>query len=162
MTSLKELLEKEAQDLFSAESQLFNALPNLTASTTHGALKGIFEEQSNQTKVRIERLRMVASLLECNPEGLKQCKGMKSILKETNKMAALYVDFQVKDAGLIGAMQRIIHYKIAGYGTANQYAETLGLTEVARVFTQSLDEEKQSDKMLSEIAVKEVNVLAIK
>ncbi len=59
-------------------------------------------------------------------------------------------------------MQRLIHYKIAGYGTANQYAESLGLEEVARVLTQSLDEEKQADKVLSEIAINEVNELAIK
>ncbi|MBI1226694.1 MAG: DUF892 family protein [Bacteroidetes bacterium] len=162
MTNLKELLEKEVQDLFSAETQFFDALPSLTASATHATLKSLLEEQSNQTKIRIERLRMVTSLLECNPAGLKKCKGMKSIVKETKKLADLYIDFQVKDAGLIGAMQRIIHYKIAGYGTGHKYAETLGLPEVTRVLIQSLDEEKQSDKVLSELAINEVNELAIK
>ena len=162
MTNLKELLEKETQDLFSAETQLFDAMPNLSASATHLVLKSFLEEQSNQTKIRIERLRMVTSLLECNPESLKKCKGMKSAIKETNILAALQINFQVKDAGLIGAMQRIIHYKIAGYGTSNQYAKTLGLDEVSRVLVQSLDEEKKADKVLSEIAINEINALAIK
>jgi ferritin-like metal-binding protein YciE len=162
MTNLKELLEKEIQDLFSSEAQLLDALPNLTASASHTALKVIFEGELNQTNIRMERLRMVASLLNCNAEGLKKCKSMQRILKETSKLAALYVDFQVKDAGLIGAMQRIIHFKIADYGTAKQYAEKLSLEEVARVLTQSLDEEKQADKVLSEIAINEVNALAIK
>jgi ferritin-like metal-binding protein YciE len=159
MTNLKELLEHEIQDMFSAETQLSESLNKFTLFATYSKLKTALEAYSEQNKVHIERLRMVASLLECNPTDAKS-KAMKTLIKQGAKLAEAQTDFQVRDALLIGIVNRMAHYKIASYGTAHQYAKTLGLDEETRVLNLSLEEEKAADKQLNALAIDEVNIMA--
>ncbi len=160
MTNLKELLEQEIQDMFSAETQLLESLTKLSLLATHVKLKFALDSYSQQNKVHIERLRMVASLLDCNTVDQK-CKAMKAIIKQGVKLADAQINLQVRDALLIAIVQRMAHYKIAGYGTAHHYAELLGLVEETRVINLSLEAEKAADKELIELAIAEVNILAV-
>jgi ferritin-like metal-binding protein YciE len=160
MTNLKELLEYEIQDMFSAETQLSESLTKLSLLATNAKLKTAIDSYSEQTKVHIERLRMVASLLDCNPIDQK-CKAMKAIIKQGMKLAEAQIDLQVRDALIIGIIQRMAHYKTASYGTSHHYAKTLSFGEETRVLNLSLEEEKAADQQFNNLAIKEVNILAI-
>ncbi len=161
MTNLNELLQHEVQQLNAAEAKLEEKLSLVAQSAMYAGLKDALATYNQQLKVKKERLNMVAALLDINPTDGK-CKAVKGLLKEANQLGDLQIDFQVKDAGLIAVVQKIIHYKIAAYGTARHYADALDLTEATRVLSQSLEEEKATNQQLNDLAINEVNPLAIK
>lgn len=160
MKNLEELLEHEIQDLYSAENQLVEALPKMAKAASHPDLKAAFEKHLEETKLQVSRLEQVAEQLGIDPDGGK-CKGMEGLIKEGEKMIDEDADEEVRDAGLIGAAQRVEHYEIAGYGTASYYAQMLGKREVAGLLDQTLEEEKSADNKLNSIAKNKVNELAM-
>lgn len=160
MKNLEELLEHEVQDLYSAESQLVEALPKMAKAANDSKLKKAFEDHLDETKHQKKRLEKVAELLGIDPEGEK-CKGMEGLIMEGDKMIKEDADPEVKDAGLIGAAQKVEHYEISGYGTARQFAEMLGKKEVANLLSESLEEEKDADETLTDLAVEKINKMAM-
>lgn len=160
MKNLKDLLEHEIQDLYSAESQMIDALPDMEKAASNSKLKKAFESHLKETKKQKERLEKVAELLGISPKGEK-CKGMEGLVKEGKKMIEEDASPEVKDAGLIGAAQRVEHYEIAGYGTACTFAKMLGEKEVADLLGQTLEEEKSADEKLNDIALEKVNESAM-
>jgi ferritin-like metal-binding protein YciE len=161
MTNLNELLQDEVQQLNAAEAKLEEKLSLVTQAATHAGLKDTLSTYIQQLRIKAERLNMVAALMQVNPTDGK-CRAVKGLLKEAVKWGNLQIDYQVKDAGLIAVVQKIIHYKIAAYGTARHYADALDLTEATRVLSQSLEEEKAANQQLNDLAINEVNPLAIK
>ncbi|MDY0025623.1 MAG: ferritin-like domain-containing protein [Lentimicrobium sp.] len=155
LKNLKDLLEHELQDLYSAENQLAEALPKMAKAAKNSKLKKAFEDHLKQTKTQIERLEKVAKDLDFKIEG-EVCKGMKGLIKEGEDMIDQKAAEAVHDAGLIAAAQRIEHYEIAGYGTVLSYMKTLDLKDAAKTLAKSFDEEKQTDEKLSKLA-EEIN-----
>jgi ferritin-like metal-binding protein YciE len=132
------------------------ALPKMAKAATNPDLKAGFEEHLEQTKEHVARLDQIAEAISQKLGGHK-CKAMEGLIAEGAELVSEDADDRVRDAGLIGAAQRVEHYEIAGYGTARSIAEKLGLEDVAKILQQTLDEEKATDEKLSALAFSEVN-----
>jgi ferritin-like metal-binding protein YciE len=156
MESLNELYLEQLRDLYSAETQLIDALPKMAEAAHNPQLKSGFSEHLEQTREHQTRLKRIFSTLGEDPEGTT-CQAMKGLIKEGSEMVKAKGDPDVIDAGLIAAAQRVEHYEIAGYGTVRTYAETLGQHNAARVLEQTLREEKETNDKLSQIAKAHVN-----
>ncbi len=160
LNDLKDLLQYELKDLYSAENQISKALPKLAKSAKNTKLRNAFEKHIEQTKHQIERLEKVASELKLDIKG-EDCEAMKGLVKEGEDMMHEKAADAVHDAGLIAAAQRVEHYEIAGYGTVVRYLQMLNMKDAAKMMEETLKEEKETDKKLSQIA-EDVNADAMK
>lgn len=156
LDSLETLLVHELKDLLSAEKQLVKALPKMAKGASSDSLRAAIEEHLEQTKGQVERLEKVFGLLDKAPRA-EHCKAMEGLIEEGSDLLEEEGDPAVKDAALIGAAQRVEHYEISGYGTARSLAELLGLDKVAKLLQQTLDEERETDEKLTELAMSEIN-----
>ncbi len=157
--SLEDLLVMELKDLYSAETQITKALPRMARAASSPELKSAFEEHLEVTRVQVQRLEQIFKDLGTTPRG-KKCLGIEAIIEEGKELMANDADEAVMDAGLLAAAQKVEHYEMAGYGTACAYARQLGQDEVADLLARTLEEEKQTDQRLSQIAEDTVNVNA--
>jgi ferritin-like metal-binding protein YciE len=154
--SLRDLYVDELRDLYSAETQLVKALPKMAKASSNDQLRRGFEEHLRQTSEHVSRLEQIFEQLGEKPSGRK-CVGMEGLVKEGSeliKSELIKEDFsdEVKDAGIIGAAQRVEHYEIAAYGTVRTFAELLGEPEHVSLLEATLNEEKQTDGKLTELA----------
>ena len=156
--SLKKLYVDELKDLFSAENQLVRALPILAKAASAKELRQDFEEHLEQTKGHVKRLEKIFRSLDENSKG-KKCVGMEGLVKEGSEVMEENFEEAVLDAALIGAAQRVEHYEIAAYGTVCEFAKVLGETEHASLLRETLEEEKETDQKLTELA-REINAQA--
>jgi ferritin-like metal-binding protein YciE len=159
LKSLEDLYVLELRDIYSAEAQLLKALPKMAKAASSGKLRSAFQEHEKQTKAHVERLEKIFNKLGKSPRG-KRCKGMEGLIEEGNEMIKEDAEEEVRDAGLISAAQRVEHYEIAAYGTARAYATTIGDKDGERLLQQTLNEEEETDKKLTQIAVSSINLEA--
>jgi ferritin-like metal-binding protein YciE len=159
LKSLEDLLHHELMDLYSAETQLLKALPKMAKAAENEDLRAAFEEHLEQTQTHVERLEEAGEILGKKLTG-HTCKAMKGLIEEGADMIAEDAEPSVKDAGLIGAAQRVEHYEIAGYGTARTLAEQLGKDDIAELLEETLEEEKETDERLTELAESHINAEA--
>ncbi len=158
VSSLQELYVKELQDLYDAENQLIKALPKMAEGASSEELRNAFEEHLEQTKEHAQRLEQILRGLGEDAKGEK-CKGMEGLVKEGGEVLKEDMEEQVKDAAIIGAAQRVEHYEIAGYGTVRTFASLLGEDEAVELLEKTLEEEKETDEKLTELA-QNINVEA--
>ncbi len=156
LRSFDDLYLHELRDLWDAERQLIDALPEMAKAADTTELTKAFNEHLQVTKGQKERLEKIFSDLGKSPEG-HTCAAMKGLIKEGNDLIKADGDAAVRDAGLIGAAQRVEHYEMAGYGTARTFAQRLGRDADAALLQQTLDEESEADELLSQIAERVVN-----
>jgi ferritin-like metal-binding protein YciE len=156
--TLQDLYVSELRDLYSAETQLTEALPKLVKAASHDHLKKAFQDHLAQTQTHVERLDIIFTNLGMSPKG-KTCKGMKGLLAEGEEMIK-DTEKATRDAGLISAAQRVEHYEIAGYGCVRTYAKMLGFTDDAKLLQTTLDEEAKADEKLTSIAERVCNLEA--
>jgi ferritin-like metal-binding protein YciE len=156
LDSLGDLLEDEIKDIYDAEKQLTKALPKLAKKATATELKEAFEEHLQQTEEHVARLEQVFELMEMPMRG-KKCEGMKHLIAEGSEMVEEAKDDATRDALLIAAAQKCEHYEIASYGTIRVWATLLGKNEVAALFEDTLEDEKEADQKLTQIAESFVN-----
>lgn len=154
--SLEELLQEELKDIYDAEKQLTKALPKLAKKASSPELKEAFEEHLRQTEQHVERLEQVFEQLEIPARG-KKCEGMKHLIAEGDDMMSDAEDDATRDALMIAAAQKVEHYEIASYGTLRTWATLLGHNEIAGILEETLDEEKDTDEKLTQIAESFVN-----
>ena len=159
METLDDLFLHELRDLHSAEKQLVAALPKMAKAAKSDELREAFETHLAQTKEQLERVEKIFSDLDL-PVGRHKCKAMEGLIEESDELLKEEIEPAILDAALIGAAQRVEHYEIAGYGTARTFAEMLGHGDAAELLQQTLDEEKETDQLLSELALTSVNVEA--
>jgi ferritin-like metal-binding protein YciE len=159
LESLKDLYVEQLRDLYSAESQILEALPKMEKAATNQELQNAFKEHKKATETHLERLEKIFETLDKKSSG-HHCKGMEGLLKEGNEMVKEKGDDSTRDAGLIAAAQRVEHYEIAGYGTVRSYAEQMGFAEHEKLLKQTLDEESQTDERLTKLAESVINVQA--
>jgi ferritin-like metal-binding protein YciE len=150
---LRELYIDELKDLYNAENQLVKALPKMAKGADSEELRHGFEEHLEQTKGHVQRLEQIFETLREGPKG-KKCKGMQGLIEEGSEVLEEDYEGSILDAALIGAAQRVEHYEIAGYGTARALAEVLGESEHVTLLTDTLEEEKETDEKLTELAQK--------
>lgn len=165
--NLEQLYVMQLRDLFSAETQLIDALPIMEAKATHPALKDAFRLHLDQTRTHRDRLDQIFQMLNKRSGGEK-CQAMEGLIKEANhfikESGTLFgtdAPAEVVDAGLIAQAQRVEHYEIAAYGTVASYAKTLGRTQEKNLLGKTLEEEKSVDQTLSSLAERLVNPAAV-
>jgi len=151
LNTLEDLLHHELKDLFSAENQLVKALPKMAKAATNSELKAGFEEHLEQTKGHVQRLNKIGEKLGVKLTGHK-CKAMEGLVEEGAELIGEDAEDHVRDAGLIGAAQRVEHYEMAGYGTLIALAKTLGHEDFVDLLEKTLEEEKATDEKLTELA----------
>lgn len=156
LQNLEDLFYHELKDLYSAESQLIEALPKMAEEANDKQLRSSFEKHLEQTKQQRERLVEITKMLNIDPEGHK-CKAMEGLIKEGSSMIDEKANPDTKDAGLIAAAQRIEHYEISGYGTARHFARMLNQNKVADMLEETLNEEKATDEKLNDLAIEKIN-----
>jgi len=154
---LKSFFEDELKDIYWAEKNIVKTLPKMKKAATSTQLQQAFEEHLQQTQTHVERLEQAFEILGKKAQA-KKCDAMagiieegKGIIEETEKGTA------TRDVGLILAAQKVEHYEISTYGGLAQLATTLGLQDVAELLKQTLEEERQTDVLLTEIAESDVN-----
>lgn len=160
MKTLEDLFEHQLKDLYSAEKQLIQALPEMAKNANDDRLVEAFEDHLEETKEQKERLESICRVLNISPGG-ETCKAMEGLIKEAQSFIKEADDDEVMDAGLIAEAQRVEHYEIAGYGTAVRYAKELGHNNIAEQLQASLDEEYDADNLLDKLAEKRLNRKAI-
>lgn len=151
LENLKQLLVQELHDLYDAEDQITEALPKMIEAAHHDQLKNALQHHLQVTRQQIQRLDSIFATLGEDPCG-QTCKGMKGVIKEGEGIVSQGGDPATVDAGIISAAQRVEHYEMAGYGTVRNYATLLGKQEIASLLQKTLDEEKEADEKLTEIA----------
>jgi ferritin-like metal-binding protein YciE len=163
-TSLKletvtDLFLAELRDLYSAENQLVDALPKMADAASSTELKQAFTHHLEETNKHVGRLDEVFTKLKEDPKG-ETCEAMKGLVKEGEEFIHAKGEPEVRDAGLIGAAQRVEHYEMAGYGTARTLAQRLGFQDIAKLLETTLNEEKAADQKLTSVAEGNVNQTA--
>lgn len=161
LESLNDLYVEQLRDLYSAETQLVEALPIMAEAANAKELQRAFNNHLEQTRQHVERLEVIFKLLNTTPQGEK-CKGMEGLIKEGSKMAQEEGDKATLDAGLIATAQRVEHYEIAGYGTVCTFAKMLGHDDVLNLLKQTLNDEKTADQTLNELAEYQINPQAMR
>jgi ferritin-like metal-binding protein YciE len=160
LESLRDLFVSELKDLYSAENQILKALPKMAKAASTPELRAAFEEHLEQTQGHVERLDQIFETLGSSPKG-KKCKAMEGLIEEGKEMLEADAEPSVRDAGLIAAAQRVEHYEMAGYGCVRTYARLLHDDRSATLLQETLDEEEETDKKLTELAEGLVNVQAM-
>lgn len=171
MNDLTALLRHCVQELYSVEEQIIEAMPAMIAKAENPSLKQALEQHLRITENQRERIDQVRQIMGADEESVtkysgilsnffgvgSKCKGMEGLIDEGQKIMTANLSSEVMDAAIIGGSQKIEHYEIAAYGTARTYAQQLGLTQVAQLLQQTLDEEYKADEILTTLAVSGVN-----
>jgi ferritin-like metal-binding protein YciE len=174
--NLNALLKHELKDLFSAETQIVDALPQMIEAAENSELKKALKDHLEVTKKQRDRLNKIQDLLgeekiELNNkgffanlfksnEGEEHCKAMEGLIKEGEALLNEDMSIEVMDAAIIAAAQKIEHYEISSYGTARAYALQLQLNDVAKLLETTLKEEYDANDSLTALALSKVNLSA--
>jgi len=153
LNTLEDLLAHSVMDLYSAETQLVDALPKMAAAATESALVEAFTNHLAETQVHVTRLEQIADLLGTSPHGLT-CQAMKGLIKEGQETIEEEAEPSIKDLALITAAQKVEHYEISGYGSAKALAEALANQEVLAILQTTMEEEAGADQLLTALAAK--------
>jgi ferritin-like metal-binding protein YciE len=146
-----DLLVEELKDLYNAENQLLKALPKMAKAAEAEELRDAFQNHLKQTEAQVKRLDKVFKKLGENSKG-KKCQAMEGLIAEAKEIMEEDYEPAVRDLALIVAAQKVEHYEIAGYGSARTLAELLQEDEIAEILQEILDEEGETDKLLTQIA----------
>lgn len=159
LNSLEDLLLLELDDLYDGEKRLCDALPKMADAAVSPGLKQAFQLHSQQTQRHVSRLEQIFVDLG-KAASRETCDAMKGLIKESSEIINAAGSSEVKDAALISAAQRVEHYEMAGYGSARTFAEHLGHSNVVRLLQMTLDEERETDKQLTQLAEESINIKA--
>ena len=159
LESLQSLFLDQLEDLHSAEEQIIEALPKMIEKTTDPGLKAALNEHLTTTRQQLGRLERIFDQIPDSDRDSKTCKGMEGLIDEGSEIIKAKGDAETRDAGIIASAQRVEHYEIAGYGCARTYAELLNRPQWAQLLQQTLDEEKEADQKLNQLAQR-INVEA--
>ena len=156
-TQLENFFTDALKDIYWAEKHLTKALPKMQKAATTEQLKIAIGEHLTQTEEHVNRLEQVFELMGKKAQA-KKCDAMEGLIKEGDSIVEETEDgTMTRDVGIISAAQKVEHYEIATYGTLVQLAKTMGMDEVANILAETLEEEKQTDQGLTEIAENNIN-----
>lgn len=160
LDSLRKFYVHELKDLYSAETQLLEALPKMANAAHDKQLQAAFQEHLKETQGHVKRLEQIFAHLDFEPGGHK-CDAMAGLIKEGEEILKEDIEPQVLDVALIAAAQRVEHYEMAGYGAARAYAEQLGDYKAADLLDETLNEEGRADRKLTRLAERTLNFAAM-
>jgi ferritin-like metal-binding protein YciE len=153
---LDELFHDTLKDIYYAEKKILAALPKMAKAADSDDLRAAFEKHHGQTEGQIERLDRVFEMIDKKPQG-KKCPAIDGILEEGQEIIKDYKGSPALDAGMLAAAQAVEHYEISRYGTLCAWAEELGLEDAVGLLEKTLDEEKDTDEALTDLAKSAVN-----
>lgn len=156
LKTLEDLFYHELRDLYSAETQMIDALPKMMQEVSNNDLKEALEHHLKETKQHKQRLEEISKDLDFNIEG-ETCEAMKGLIREAKSFISEDADEDVRDAGIISDAQRVEHYEIAAYGSAIAHAKQIGKNDIADKLHATLEQEKSADLKLTTLAKKQVN-----
>lgn len=154
--NLTDLFVETLKDTYHAEKQLLRALPKMAKAAESDQLREAFETHRDQTESQIERLEKVFEMCGTRPRA-KTCDAILGIIEEGKEVMEDFRGSDALDAGLIAAAQAAEHYEISRYGALKTWAGQLGMGEAARLLEETLEEERQTDLLLTQMAEKSVN-----
>jgi ferritin-like metal-binding protein YciE len=154
--TLDDLFHDTLKDIYFAEKRILATLPKMAKAAQDQELKAAFEKHRDETEGQVERLNQVFAIIDKKPQG-KTCAAIVGITEEGAEIMQEYKESPALDAGLLAAAQAVEHYEISRYGTLRTWAEELGLDNAASLLQETLDEEKATDKILTQIAETAVN-----
>lgn len=155
--NLRELFEEELKDIYWVEQELVEtAIPKMMENTSSKELKNALQKHMKETEKQIKRLEQVFKAIGEEPKA-KKCLAMEGLMKEANEIIKETEEGAVRDAAIISAVQKVEHYEISAYGTLASFARTLGEDKVEALLEETLEEEKNADAILTEIAVSKIN-----
>lgn len=157
---LMKLFEDELKDIYWAEKALTKALPKMAKNASSPELVEAIENHLTETEGQIAKVEQVFELLDKKAVA-KKCEAMAGLIKEGEEIMKDTEKGPQRDAGIISAAQKVEHYEIASYGTLRTFAQTLGLDDAATLLEEILEEEKNADSTLTDIAVSTINVEAL-
>jgi ferritin-like metal-binding protein YciE len=157
---LRELFEAELKDIYWAENALLKAIPKMIKNASSDELINALEDHLSVTQEQVNRLDQVFEIIEVKAQG-KKCEAMAGLIKEAEEIMKETKKGDVRDAGIISAAQKVEHYEIATYGTLRTFALTLEEYDAADLLEETLQEEKDADQSLTEIAEASINAEAV-
>lgn len=158
--TLETMFHDTLRDVFYAERKILKALPRMARAAQSPELKAAFEQHRSETETQVERLQQVFELMGKRAQG-KTCPAIDGILEEGEEVMETFKGSSALDAGLVAAAQAVEHYEMARYGTLKSWAEVLGMTEAVTLLEETLEEEKNTDEILTELAEGSVNEAAL-
>jgi len=153
MSALQETFIDGLRDIYDAEHQIVKALPDLIEAASHEELKSGLQEHLDETRGHIERVEKVFEIFDETPKR-KKCKGAAGLIDEGREI----IKDEHGDAALISAAQKVEHYEIAAYGSLSSWARLLEKEDAVELLEANLNEEKQADEKLTEVAENVVNL----
>ena len=154
--ALDDLFEDTLKDIFYAENKILKALPKMAKAAQSEELKAAFEKHLKETEDQVSRLEKVFDMIEVAPRG-KKCEAIEGMIEEGAEIMKEFKGAPALDAGLVSAAQAVEHYEIARYGTLKRWAEHLGLDEAGGLLEETLEEEKNTDQALTDLAEATIN-----
>lgn len=150
--TLHTLLEKSLKDIYSAEKQLVDALPEVAQAADNDELEEAFSNHLEETKKQVSRLEKTFERLGISKDQTETCVAMEGLIEEVKKVIRDYGRSAVRDSALIIGAQKIEHYEIAVYGSLCELADVLEEDKLGDLLGKSLEEEEEADELLSNIA----------
>lgn len=160
LSDLHRVYVSQLKDIYSAETQLLEALPKMAQSATSEKLQNAFREHLEETKAHAQRLEQIFEQLEFKPGG-HRCKAMSGLIEEGEEILHEEAEPEARDAALICAAQKVEHYEMATYGTLRAYARVLGEEKAYELLTETLRDERNADSLLTDLAENAINKLAM-
>ncbi|MBO1908923.1 ferritin-like domain-containing protein [Microvirga sp. 3-52] len=157
--TLDDLFLHTLKDIYYAEKQILKALPKMAKSAESEELRSAFETHREQTQGQIERLEQIFELLGKPARGVA-CEAINGIIEESKEIMEDFADSPALDAGILSSAQAVEHYEITRYGTLKTWAQQLGLSDAVTLLDQTLQEEKETDELLTRLAETRVNAEA--
>ena len=157
---LHDLFLDQLKDIYFAEKQILKALPRMAKAATSDKLRAAFEKHHDETEGQVERLERIFELTEKPAKG-KTCDAIVGLLEEGKEIMDEYKGTEALDAGLLAAAQAVEHYEMARYGTMKAWAVRLGMKDAVKLIDETLQQERKTDKDLTELAEAGVNSEAL-
>jgi ferritin-like metal-binding protein YciE len=154
--TLDTLFHDTLKDIYFAEKKILSALPKMAKAAQSEDLKAAFEKHRQETEGHVERLDEVFALIDAKPQG-KTCDAIMGLVKEGQEIMEQYKGMPAIDAGLVAAAQAVEHYEIARYGTLKAWAELMNNDQAVELLDATLEEEKNTDEALTELAESVIN-----
>jgi len=158
--NMQDLFVEQIQDLYDAEQRLTKALPEMAEAAASSELRRAFEEHHGETQGHVSRLERIFEGMGLSPKATT-CDAMKGLIKEGETIVSDIKQSALRDAGLIAAANRVEHYEIAAYGSAKTFARNLGMERAVMMLEETLEEEKNADQKLTQLAESMINSEAL-
>lgn len=156
LKSMEDLFINGLRDIYYAEKKLVQNLPKMAKKAQSQDLAQAITQHLNETEKQVARLERIFKLNDMEPRG-KKCHGIEGLLAEGKEIMQEAEDPDTLDAGMLAAAQAVEHYEISRYGTLIAWAQELGMGESVSLLKDTLAEEKNADKLLSQLAENKLN-----